>query len=1208
MATVIARVQAWSTYYRHDLVVNLLSQDVAANTSRVSYTYTITNTRSLSVGSWNNSAQPFTVTIDGAVDTEYSAFDFRSYYSKTMVSGERTITHNADGTRSFVARMQGSAVPTSSWFLAVDASQTVYLPTIARASSFSVTPNTVVDGGAVAIAINRSSTAFTHDVTWATEADSGTIATGVATATSWTPPSVLLGGSDKVSITIKVTTKSGATQIGSPVSRDIILKSPPVYPEVGLGTPFDVRLRRVIVEGGKLVPKENIPYLKLTTTDTLSASGSCTVTVAKGAYATALDEAVVLADMYDGSQWLPTGMLFVLSRTEGDAADMSETTNYTGMSYADWLLSKNMVAADLDWPTVTPGDVIWQYIVIAQGRGWGPHVSTTFSKTKTSVGTAWQNTDAPKVSRGTPVSQLLQGFASDVLVEYNTSFNYTTGKAVVNLYNPGYGEDWAVAGSDHIVNLQLAALNKVADKAPIRKDAGDKMTRVFVQGDESDTTRESAAAVSPIFGHLEGSANASGVKDPARLVQLGDAVLSINRTATVERTFSYDLSSTQTPTHLFPYRTFKPGDWILIPGDNGPERARVSQVAITRDVEGTKATVTTGDLIPSGLAATARKIAQSSGGAVSGGTLRAPLTLSSAIPAAPQNVVAVLDGYWDATGAPKSGVALSWTPVTVSMQGTPLLIDLYEVWTRAEEGSPFLLATLSDLPNVTVENLNIEQPLDIKVRGRSQDGVYGEYSDPISVVTVAPDETLPAPATPFLEVDALGTVSVSWSGTLGGSVPPAWFNFVRAEISDSEFGAYSFAGQQLVSAGTITVANVGVGTWWFRLVGYDALNVRGAASAATEIEVVPLLTDTRQPNAPEDVVATSTGFWTGASAQSSIDVSWTAVTQATDDSLIDIQVYEVWGKLSTDTTYKWLGATSATSISVTPVTPMDATWDIQVSATAVNNERSDFSAPVSVDIEPPSMAMDAPTKPTVSSMNGIIVVGWDGMFFRPDPIDPNDGELYPAPDFVASVDIEVSLNDGADWADVGFMTKGDRKQSVSGMSVGSTLLVRLVAHDALNQASAASEATSVVVVGIDGANLLPGTVGSNHIIAGSIGVNLVEPGFGDDLDIAGNGTISIISGQAANAQTAAQDAENSVALMRTRYDFTPTEAVISQPGSPFQVAISNTQMEFRESGVARAYLNAGVFTAPRMASGQIEFARHVMMDDPSGAGTVLRRK
>jgi hypothetical protein len=767
--------------------------------------------------------------------------------------------------------------------------------------------------------------------------------------------------------------------------------------------------------------------------------------------------------------------------------------------------------------------------------------------------------------------------------------------------------DWASTGANPIVNLGTTALFKVASTAPVRKDFSNKLTRVNVWGDEGGSTRESASAVNPIFGHLEGSVQATGVKDTTQLAKLGDATLQINATATTERTFSYDLSSNQTPSALFPYRTFRPGDWVLVPGENGPDKVRVSQVGITRDADGTTATITVGDLIPDGVAATARKLAQVGGGAIGGGTLRSPLPLSAAIPADPDNLTASLDGYWDSMGAPQAGVALSWSAVTTSVAGTSIDVDLYEVWSRPQLGDPWKLAALATEPTATIAPLPINSTFDFYVRARSVDGIYGGYSDVLSVVTPQPDETLPAPSNPTLDSDAIGTVSVTWDGTMAATTPPLWFNYVLAEISDAEDGAFTVAGQQLPQAGTIAVPGIGAGTWWFRLVGYDKLNVRGTPSDAISIVVTPVVGDNRQPKVPENLAATSEGFWNGASAESRINVSWDAVTEATDDSPIDIKLYELWGKLSTDTTYQVLGTTQDTSISVQPISPIGATWNLEIRAMATNDNLSDLSDPVDVAIASPTMDLLPPSQPQLNTFSGLVIVAWDGNLvdLGPDPDDDSDDVEVAAPDYLASADIQVSVDDGDNWNTVGFMTRGNRTQPIGGLNVGSSVSVRLIAYDVLGQASDPSPTNDIVVDGIDGADINAGTLNANRIMTGTIGVDLVAPSFGSDLNLEANGTITLISGQVADVQAATDTNADNLAEMRTRYDFTPTEAVISQPGSPFQVAISNTQMEFRESGVARAFLNAGVFNAPRMASGQLVLKYHVIENDP--AGTVIRR-
>lgn len=1187
--------------YYHNLNVTVLSQDPTANTSRVSYTYAIERMTSATYGAWTTlNNVTFHAVINGVDHAANTNFDFRVNKTLVMMTGEQTISHNSSGDLVFNFSLSCNQLSGSVQFVAASASGSIAPPALPRKSTFTVTPNPLTKGGTATIDISRASSGYTHTVTWIQGEDSGSIGTGVATSTTWTPDDALIGDDPTAAVTIKVETFNGATSLGFN-TMDLVLRQPPQYPEVGVGTPYDIRFRRTELDGSNWLVKEPVPYITANFSDPSSASATCQLTVSDVLYDTPLDGGVVAVDVFDGSQWIDVGLRFALTRIERDRSDLDGTSTYSGVSYLEYVLSKGVTMTESEWKDATPGQIMAFPFQEGISRGWGPRMARGFGTFNTKPGTAWANTTSMTVQTGTPMSQILEGLVTDVLVEYRTS--YHDNKAYLDMYNPGFGYDWTVAGADPVINLATAALFKVVDRAPVRKDYSDMLTRVRVSGDESTRTRENASLVNPLFGHLEGTVAATGVTDPGRLDALGDAAIQSQATPTVERTFSYDLSSNQTPASLYPYRTFRPGDWILVPGDNSLERVRVSQVTITRSDEGTKATVVVGDLIPSGLAATARKLTQAGGGAIAGGSLRSPLPLSSAIPSEPTGLVATWDGYWSASGAPRASVEVSWDPVVTSLSGTTIAVDLYEVWTRPELGSPWTLFALTSGTTAVVSNLPINTTRDLQVRARSQDGVYGPYSDLITTVSPEPDETLPAPSDPVLSADALGTVSVTWDGLLDADTPPLWFAYLRAEISDTETGAYSQAGQQLTEAGTTTVPGVGAGTWWFRLVPVDRLGVAGDPSNAVSVVVDPVITDTRQPKAPEGLTLTSEGFWNGPSPEATIHAEWDAVTEGVDNDPITIKQYEVWGKLSTDAVFRSLGVTQGTEVTIAPIGPIGSDWDIRVRAQAVNNELSDFSDTETTTLVAPSLAMDAPTTPVLDSWRGLLLVSWDGNLLGLD----GDGEpfAYPAPAYMTNVDIWVSVDGGATFSRRGFMTSGDRVQSISGLGVGSEAIVQLVAVDRVGNETPPSDQETITIVGIDGADLVAGSVQANTIAAGVINVNHLAPGFGDTVNISGN--VSITSTQAAVSDVQDQTNTNAdnLAELRTRYDFTPTEAIISQPGSPFQVSISNTQMEFRESGVARAYLNAGVFNAPKMASSQLVLQWHAIENDPEG--TVIRR-
>lgn len=127
-----------------------------------------------------------------------------------------TVTHNADGT---------GAVSLSAWFDTEVSSGRVYgeavltLPTIARASKPTITPNPATVGSPITITTNRASSAFTHTITAAYNAQSiGTIGTNVGASLSYTPPIATyapkLTNRTSGYCSFTTTTFNGSTKIG----------------------------------------------------------------------------------------------------------------------------------------------------------------------------------------------------------------------------------------------------------------------------------------------------------------------------------------------------------------------------------------------------------------------------------------------------------------------------------------------------------------------------------------------------------------------------------------------------------------------------------------------------------------------------------------------------------------------------------------------------------------------------------------------------------------------------------------------------------------------------------------------------------------------------------------------------------------------------------------------------------------------------------
>ena len=140
--------------------------------------------------------------------------------TKTLASGQTTIAHNNDGTKSFSYSFSqefgitfaGASVGTKS------GSGTGTLNTILRATTPTLSGTVAYMGTAITINTPRASTSFTHDLAYSFAGGAFvTIATGVATSQSWTIPISLansIPNTTNGTITIRCITKNGSTVVG----------------------------------------------------------------------------------------------------------------------------------------------------------------------------------------------------------------------------------------------------------------------------------------------------------------------------------------------------------------------------------------------------------------------------------------------------------------------------------------------------------------------------------------------------------------------------------------------------------------------------------------------------------------------------------------------------------------------------------------------------------------------------------------------------------------------------------------------------------------------------------------------------------------------------------------------------------------------------------------------------------------------------------
>lgn len=210
---------SWGSTYR--VTWSLVSQNIANNTSTIRLTSTFHTTNTTKIAStYSNFVTDGTVMYSGA----YSKSGAGNIFSKTK---DITVSHNADGT--FPGR--SVSFSTNDYIMGnKSGSGTISgVTTIPRSSSISSISGSSL-GSSVTVNISRASTSFTHKVEYSFAGSSYTTATSSAATSATFTPSLSLANhipnATSGTLTVRVTTYSGSTQIGNAVTKTQTLSLP----------------------------------------------------------------------------------------------------------------------------------------------------------------------------------------------------------------------------------------------------------------------------------------------------------------------------------------------------------------------------------------------------------------------------------------------------------------------------------------------------------------------------------------------------------------------------------------------------------------------------------------------------------------------------------------------------------------------------------------------------------------------------------------------------------------------------------------------------------------------------------------------------------------------------------------------------------------------------------------------------------------------
>ncbi|MDN2970459.1 DUF859 family phage minor structural protein [Streptococcus suis] len=209
----MARYSNTSNSLHLNVYIDQASQNIAANSSTVNWRVTVSRTGNYYT--YNQSGDStLIVTIDGVQVHSSNPRWATSGEEVQLASGSRTISHNADGSKS--VSISANFNPNNGIHGRIITSGNLGLTTIPRSSSVSVGSGVI--GSAVTININRQSSSFKHKVRYVWGNKSGTIASNVDTSTTWTIPLDFandIPNSTSGTGTIYVDTYSGSIKTGT---------------------------------------------------------------------------------------------------------------------------------------------------------------------------------------------------------------------------------------------------------------------------------------------------------------------------------------------------------------------------------------------------------------------------------------------------------------------------------------------------------------------------------------------------------------------------------------------------------------------------------------------------------------------------------------------------------------------------------------------------------------------------------------------------------------------------------------------------------------------------------------------------------------------------------------------------------------------------------------------------------------------------------
>lgn len=307
-----------------------VSQSTANNTTTLNWNLQLISGSAGEIISTTSKA--WSVTVNGVAYSGTNSVAIGNNTTKTLASGQTTIAHSSDGSKSFnysfsqafSITFAGASIGTKT------GSGTGTLNTIPRATTPTLSSTSADMGTTITINTPRASSSFTHDLAYSFAGGTYvSIQNGVATSTTWAIPLSLassIPNTTNGTVTIRCITKNGSTTVGTTTALLTAKVPTTVIPTISSVALTEGATGLASTYGAYIQSKSKVKA-------SITASGAYGSTIKS--YSSSL-----LGKTYTGASWTSdtitlSGTLSVVTTvTDSRGRTATKTTSFSVLSYA----------------------------------------------------------------------------------------------------------------------------------------------------------------------------------------------------------------------------------------------------------------------------------------------------------------------------------------------------------------------------------------------------------------------------------------------------------------------------------------------------------------------------------------------------------------------------------------------------------------------------------------------------------------------------------------------------------------------------------------------------------------------------------------------------------------------------------------------------------------------------------------------------------